>query len=58
LVGVGTLQTLDTWKEIGHAINNDPNVYTTLNDAITNKQNKYQTYTGPISYTTALKSYK
>ena len=40
LVGVGTLTTLDTLKEIGDAIGNDPNLSLTLNNAIANKQDK------------------
>ena len=50
LIGVGTSRTLDTLREIGNAINNDPNVYTTLNNAITNKQDKITTFTSPLNY--------
>ena len=50
LVGVGTLTTLDTLKEIGNAIGNDPNLATTLNNAIANKQDKILIFDSPLNY--------
>ena len=50
LVGVGTLTTLDTLKEIGNAIGNDHNLATTLNNAIANKQDKILVFDPPLNY--------